>query len=336
MEFLSPYLDDIWLLHMAFFLLAYAISDGVDLGVGMISLLSSSDAERELLMGTLKSNWHGNQTWLIILAGMLFGAFPMFYAIVFSAMYIPILIMLFGLVIRGVSFEFSGHSKNPRRWLVSFGIGSLIAATAQGFALGGLLSGRIHVQGGAYVGGGFDWLDPFAMVVTAGVLMGYAMLGASYLIMKTKGKTQEKSYRYAFRFAVPVAAISLCVHVWTLIRYPYILRKWTEFPYFFYMGGLAVLSVAAFFLFLISLFRHREKALMIWNALLVVFSFTALSVGFYPYMIPGIEGTSITVSEAATSEDTLLFMLVVSAIFVPIILAYTTYEYWVFRGKTAP
>jgi len=333
-EALKPHLADIWLLHMGFFLLYYAVSDGLDLGVGMISLFSKSSRERATLMGSIRSNWHGNQSWLIILAGMLFGAFPTFYAIVFSALYIPILIMLFGLVFRGVAFEFHDHSERKRLWEISFGYGSLIVSIAQGLALGAILSGNITVENGHFTGGPWAWLNPFGLLVAAGVLIGYSMLGANYLLMKTAGELQERSYRIAWGTSIVTLLVSLSVHAWVAFRYPHVGERWTTYPWMLLIDGFSLLAAAAYIALLVCIKKRREVAPIFLNAAIVVFSFTALSIGLYPYMIPNASSDGVTVAELAAAPETLMFMLYFSVVAVPVILVYTSYEYWVYRGKT--
>lgn len=333
METITTHLPDIWLQLIGFFLLYYAVTDGADLGVGMWSLLSRRPEERQAMMASISSIWHGNQTWLVILGGMLFGAFPIFYAILLSALYIPIIVMLFGLILRGVSFEFHERSGNKMLWCHVFGLGSLIVTLAQGFALGGLLGG-LHVSQGRFAGSVLDWLSPYAAFIAAGVVAGYLMLGASYLIARTTGALQEKSFRLAAGAGLFTLLISAGVHFWTTARYPVMLQKWTtaaRLP----LGLLILGTVAAFALYFVSLRSRRwQRAPLLLNAAILVFSFSALSIGLYPHMIPGVVSSSLTVYQAAASPKTLLFMLTSTAVLLPVILSYTAYNYWVFRGKT--
>jgi cytochrome d ubiquinol oxidase subunit II len=331
-DLIEPFLADIWLFLIGFFLLYYAITDGSDLGVGIISLFSKEEEERALLMASIRNTWHGNQTWLVILGGMLFGAFPLFYGLVLSALYIPIVIMLFGLVFRGVSFEFHEYARHKIDWGLSFSLGSLIATLGQGFALGGLLSG-LHIENRQFVGSVWGWMNPFSLVITAGVVLGYIMLGANYLIMKTENELQHRSYRISLVSSLCTAAVSVVVHVWTIYRYPAVLRKWSAMPDVFYVAAFPFLAVVAFFMLLLSLWRHREVAPTIWNAVIVLFSFIGLSISMYPGMIPQVVSPAITVGDAAASPPTLMFMLVVTAVLIPVILTYTAYEFWVFHGK---
>jgi len=333
MEAILPYLADIWLFLIGFFLLYYAITDGADLGVGIISLFARDDEERGRMMGTVEAAWHGNQTWLVLLGGMLFGAFPLFYAVLLSALYIPILLMLFGLMFRGVAFEFRKLARHKAGWGLAFSLGSFIAAMAQGFALGGLLWG-LEVENGRFVGSVWGWLSPFSVLAALGVLFGYVMLGAGYLIMKTTGDLQARSYRQALIASLATIPIAVTVHLWTIARYPHVAQKWVTLPDFFEVSLFPALAMLAFAMYFRCLYKRREVAPLLWNAVIILCSFIGLSVGMYPMMIPHVILPSVTVQSAAASPKTLLFMLVVTAVLIPVLLSYSVYGFWVFRGKT--
>ncbi|MEJ2032652.1 MAG: cytochrome d ubiquinol oxidase subunit II [Deltaproteobacteria bacterium] len=324
-------LANIWLLLIGFFLLYYAVTDGADLGVGILSLFASGEEEREAMMAAIGSTWHANQTWLVILGGMLFGAFPLFYSVVLSALYIPFILMLFGLVFRGVAFEFREHARQKSFWSFSFGIGSLITTLSQGFALGGLLGGLTIIQG-RFVGTLWEWFTPYAGLAAAGVFFGYVMLGSNTLIMKTKGKLREKSFTAARFSAVATLVVSALVYFQTLLRYPGMAAKWEHFPKS-PMIFLVLFTFAAFVFYFISLRKKARAQPYFWNGVIIVLSFTGLSVGLYPHMIPGGKAEAMTVQDVAASPDTLRFMLVVVGVLLPIILAYTSYSYWIFRGS---
>lgn len=331
-ESVNNNLATVWLLLIGFFLLYYALTDGADLGIGILTLFTRDFEEREAMMQSIHTIWHGNQTWLVILGGMLFGAFPLFYAIVLSALYIPFILMLFGFVFRGVAFEFHANAKRKSVWLYSFGIGSLIATLGQGFALGGLLGG-IEVESEKFAGRPWDWVNWYAAIAAAGVFCGYLMLGAGFLVAKTTGPLQERSYRAAGISGVCTLLVSLAIYVLTSMQHKEMAAKWTAWPpsllYLF-----LVLALGAFAMFFISLRRKKQRAPLVWNWLVLIFSFTGLSIGLYPNMIPGVISQSLTVQEVAASPLTLRFMLGATAVLLPIILFYTGYSYWIFRGKT--
>ncbi len=324
-------LASIWLLIIGFFLLYYAVTDGFDLGVGILCLFSRDAKDRRLMVESVRNIWHTNQTWLVIVGGMLFGAFPMLYSVMFSALYIPSMFMLLGLIFRGIAFDFSEDSKSRRFWNLNFGLGSLIATLAQGFALGGLLSG-ISVRDGRFVGGVWDWATPFTFLVTLGVVVGYLMLGANYLIMKTEGDLQEKSFRRSFIFSSGTLILSVLVYFWLNLVYPHAGHKWVSSPDVYYVIIAPLLTGFGFFMVFRSLYKGRERAPLVWNAVTVALGFIGLSVSLYPHMIPHIV-SPVTVEQAAASPSTLIFMFVVTGVLLPVILFYTTYTYKVFRGK---
>jgi cytochrome d ubiquinol oxidase subunit II len=325
------YLANIWLLIIGFFLLYYAVTDGFDLGVGILCLFSRNASERQLMVQSLTNIWHTNQTWLVIVGGVLFGAFPMFYSVLFSALYIPAVLMLLGLIFRGIAFDFSENSRSRRFWNLNFGLGSLMATLAQGFALGGLLSG-ISVKDGRFVGGVWDWVTPLTFLVTLGVVIGYLMLGANYLILKTEGELQGRSFRLSFVFSVGTLILSASVYFWINLMYPHAGHKWISSPEVYYVIIVPLLTCLGFFMVFRSLYKRRETAPLVWNAVTVALGFMGLSVSLYPHMIPHVV-SPVTVEQAAASPSTLIFMFVVTGLLLPVILFYTTYTYRVFRGK---
>ncbi|MGA3175311.1 MAG: cytochrome d ubiquinol oxidase subunit II [Syntrophorhabdales bacterium] len=201
------YLPELWVVLIVLFLLYYAITDGFDLGVGIISLFTRSPEDRSEMILSLKGIWSGNQTWIVVLGGMLFGAFPIFYSILLSALYIPMAIMLFAFIFRGIGIDLGERYQYRPFWRYSFGIGSLAATLSQGFALGGLLSG-INLKNGSFVGGVWDWLNPFALLITAGVLFGYTMLGGNFLVWKLEGRLAEKGRYFALVASVAAGIVS--------------------------------------------------------------------------------------------------------------------------------
>ena len=332
METLSLHLPKIWLSIIGFLLLYYVVTDGCDLGLGIISLYLRGGQDRKLLMNAISPVWHGNQTWLLVLGGMLFGAFPPFYSIFLSSLYLPMVVMIFGFILRGVAFEFRGHSRNKEWWILSFGIGSLISAIAQGFALGGLLGG-LRVENGQFAGGVWDWLNPYAALIAAGVVCGYVMLGAHYAILKTQGDIQQRSFLYARAASVCTLIATVAVHFWTALRYPHVAQKWNPFSEFSLMPLFAVITATSFVALFYCLRKRYESAPLILNIAIIVSSFTGLSVGLYPDMVPGGFATPVKVEDAAASPKTLVFMLAVTAILLPIIVFYNSYTAKVFSGK---
>jgi cytochrome d ubiquinol oxidase subunit II len=332
METIGAHLPQIWLCLIGFFLLYYVVTDGTDLGVGMISLLARDDQERGLMMETIGPVWHNHQTWLVLLGGMLFGAFPVFYAVLLSSLYVPMVFMLLGLILRGVSFEFRAHSERKRLWGLAFGVGSLITAVTQGLALGGLLGG-LELSRDRFVGDIWGFVGPFSLTVTAGVIVGYLMLGCTYLHMKTDGRIRRSSLVRARRAALATLAVSVAVHVWSLFRHPVVLEKWTSPGTLAVLAPLLGVTLLGFGLYFRDLARDRERAPFVWNAVIILCSFSALSIALYPHMIPSLTLDPLTVQSAAASPGTLGFMLAVIAVLLPVILTYTVLTYRIFRGK---
>ncbi len=330
MAWLDVHVAEIWFSIIVFFILYYAVADGLDLGVGMISLVTRDEKERGVMMASLQSMWQDNQAWLVLLGGMLFGAFPLFYSIALSALYVPFIVMLFGLIFRGVAFEFRDHARNPSLWSLSFGLGSLVTALSQGFILGGIFYG-IPMEGYSFTGTIWSWFHPYSVLFTLGVLSGYIMLGSNYLILKTEGEIQRRSMFYSSLAAVSTLLISIAIYIWTIARHPYMARKWLAIPGLFNVALFPALALVAFVMYLRSLRRRSELAPFLWNAAFVFCAFSGLSVGFYPYIIPNM----VTIQNAAVSSPkTLIFMLAVIVILLPVILTYIGYKHWLFRGKT--
>ncbi len=333
MEFINANLANIWLGLIGFFLLYYTLTDGADLGIGMLTLFTRDQQEKNAMMQSIHTIWHGNQTWLVILGGMLFGAFPLFFSIVLSALYIPFILMLFGFIFRGIAFEFhaNAHERGKPIWLFSFGLGSLMATLGQGLALGGLMGG-INVQADSFAGQPTDWMNWYSAIAAAGVICGYLMLGSGFLIARTTGPLQQWSYRVARLAGFLTVIVSAAVYVGTSILHEEMAAKWTAWPpslvYLF-----AVLTLIACVRYFQSLNLKKRLAPLVWNYLIIILSFSGLSIGLYPGMIPSMDSTSLTVQDVAASPTTLRFMLGVMAVLLPIILTYTTYTYWIFRNK---
>lgn len=323
---------DLWLAIIGFFLLYYAVTDGFGLGVGILCLFSKENRERKIMMESLTYIWHTNQTWLVLVGGMLFGAFPLFYSVLFTALYIPAVIMLLGLLLRGVAIDFSEHSRSESSfWTVTFGAGSLIAAVAQGLALGGLLGG-IMVRNGQFAGSVWDWVNTFSFLTSLGVAIGYVTLGCNYIVLKTEGPLQEKMRKSALVFSVLTVVMSVTVFLWINLKYPQAGEKWVSMPQTVYMAGLLILPAAGFFMLFRSIMKRQEVAPLFWNAVTVSMGFIVLSVNMYPAMIPDVI-SPVTIQDAAASQKTLVFMLAVMGVLIPVMLFYTIYTYRVFRGK---
>ena len=326
---LDLHLPLLWFAIIGLILLFYVVLDGFDLGVGILALLAARDQQySSAAERSLGSVWEANESWLVILGGALFGAFPPAYAIVLHALYIPITAMLAGLILRGVAFGFLDHAANKRPWNLAFAIGSLLAAAAQGIALGGLIQG-MAVRGQRFVGTIWDWLSPFSVLVAVGVVAGYSLLGATYLIMKTEGDLQRKGARHARVAALCMLAAAIGVTLWTPFLHRYIADKWLSAAIPYWLAPLPLLATFCFVMLWRALKLPQERSPFFWSLGIFVASFGGLAASLYPYLIP----QSLTVTEAASSRGTLVFMLIGIGTLLPVIWVYNGYQYAVFRGK---
>jgi cytochrome bd ubiquinol oxidase subunit II len=319
----------IWAILIAFAVLAYVVLDGFDLGLGILFPFFRNDRQRDVAMNTVAPIWDGNETWLVLGGGGLFAVFPLAYAVIMPALYAPIIAMLLGLIFRGVAFEFRWKANTSRAvWDWSFTIGSFVAAFAQGIALGALVQG-IDVVDRAYAGGWWDWLTPFSITTGIAVVIGYTLLGTTWLIAKTEGEIQEQAYEWAWTAGIGMIVMIGIVSLWTPFLNDVYMQRWLAFPAILYAAPVPLLVIAATYSLFKSLQMRRELQPFLSALALFVFCFIGLGIGFFPYMVPH----SITIWEAAGPDSSLLFLLVGASVLLPLILAYTAYSYWVFRGK---
>jgi cytochrome d ubiquinol oxidase subunit II len=221
MDALQLFLGNIWFFRVGLMLVLYVVLDGFDLGVGILSLIACDEDRRGVMMSSLGAVWDANETWLVVLGGALFGAFPLVYGIALHALYLPVMMMIFGLIFRGVAFEFHAHARHKSPWGVAFGAGSLVAAICQGLILGAVIGG-LSVRDNRFVGGVWDWLQPFPVLAAAGVVCGYALLGATFLIIKTTGQIQQRGYRRARISAWAMLGAAAAVTIWTPVLHEHI------------------------------------------------------------------------------------------------------------------
>ncbi len=322
-------LPAVWFMILGFILLLYTMLDGFDLGVGIVSLLVKDDKTRGLLMASLGSIWDANETWLVLFGGIIFGAFPAVYGLVMTALYIPLIAMLVGLIFRAVSFEFREHAKAKKPWGLAFGWGSLLTAVSQGLAFGGLLWG-VNIIGGKYEGGVFDWLSPFSVLTAVAVLGGYMMFGSTYIIMKTQGGVARFARRTA-GWGAAIAAVGAFIDtILAVSKYPFLTQKWTSVPGSFLTIVPFALGMAAFGMMLLAISRGRERLPFICALAFAFFGYVALSANYFPIIVP----PALTVYQTAAQPLTLRAMLIAVGVALPILLAYNILQYWIFRGKT--
>ena len=315
-----------WVSLLAISILLYVLLDGVDLGVGLLFGLAN-EPRRGAMLSAVAPIWDGNETWLVVTAVILWGAFPPVYATVMSAFYLAVIVMLLGLILRGVAFEFRYKTERLRWiWDLSFAGGSLIATFIQGLMVGALVQG-LQVTNGQYSGGAFGWLTPFAILCGIGLCLGYALLGACWLAKKCEGEVRDVAHRQIPILAIGVLAFLVVVFAYALAENLPILHRWIDRPYLFVFP--AVGAVAATVLAL-SILRHNDHWPFYMVALIFMSAFGTLALSFWPYMIPNV----ITVNEAAAPQSSLVFMFWGCGLIVfPLMLIYTVVSYSVFRGK---
>ncbi|SHG53983.1 cytochrome d ubiquinol oxidase subunit II [Bradyrhizobium erythrophlei] len=318
-----------WVLLLAISILLYVLLDGVDLGVGMLFGLASSEDRRSAMLSSVAPIWDGNETWLVVTAVILWGAFPVVYATLLSAFYLALIIMLLGLILRGVAFEFRYKTQRLRWiWDLSFAGGSLIATFIQGLTVGVLVQG-LQVTNGQYSGGMFGWFTPFAALCGIGLCLGYALLGACWLAKKCDGEVRDVAHRQIPVLAGGVLVFLVAVFAYALAENLPILHRWIDRPYLFVFPAIG--AVAAIVLAL-SILRQNDRWPFYMVAVIFVSAFGTLALSFWPYIIPGV----ITIDEAAAPRSSLMFMFWGCGLIVfPLMLLYTAISYSVFRGKVS-
>lgn len=318
----------IWACIIGFAIVAYVIMDGFDLGIGILFPLLRVGRDRDTAMNSIAPVWDGNETWLVLGVGGLLAAFPLAYAIILPALYAPMIAMLLGLVFRGVAFEFRWRDPAHRGfWDAAFTGGSLVAAMAQGMTLGALLQG-ITVVDRAYAGSWFDWLTPYTLLTGLGTVAGYALLGATWLVWKLDGPEQGHARRMAKRAAWATFGLMGAVSLYNLVLRPEYADRWLSTPELYYTWPVPILTGALALMLLRSL--KEGEAAPFWLSLgLFLLGMAGLGATMWPNVVP----PSLTIWDAAAPEKSQVFMLIGVALTLPLILAYTAWAYWVFRGK---
>jgi cytochrome d ubiquinol oxidase subunit II len=320
----------VWAFIIAFAVFVYVVMDGFDLGLGILFPLFPNKADRDVIMNSVAPVWDGNETWLVLGGGGLMAAFPLAYAVLMPALYTPMIAMLIGLIFRGVAFEFRWRTTQStrNRWDLAFAGGSLLAALAQGIALGAILQG-VHVEGRHYAGGWWDWLTPFSLLTGLALIVGYALLGATWLVLKTENELRDKAYRLSWPLVFAMLGAIGAVSLATPFLHIQYAQRWFTWPNVLFTAPvpIAVASVTA--LLLLSLANKQDSQPFFLSLALFVLSYAGLGISMWPYIVP----QSITIWQAASPENSQLFMLVGVAVLVPLILGYTAWAYWVFRGK---
>lgn len=336
----------IWSILIAFAVMLYVLLDGMDLGIGMLTGLAKSEEERNMMTATIEPVWDGNETWLILGGGGLFAAFPLAYAVLMPAFYLPILMMLAALIFRGVAFEFRHKAVRPttrKFWNGAFFGGSLAAALSQGFVLGGFVKG-VSVEGRAFAGGAFDWLSPFSILVAGSVAVGYVLLGACWLVLKTQGELYAKARAWARRALIAVGLAFAAVSLAMLSVDPDVTARWgvsmreVDFATALPLAPIPLAGLA------LTIWLFRDLSMTPgpdtapdWRPYLLaagifLTGYLGLAVSIFPFLVP----FELTVWDTAARDNALGLMLVGAAVMLPIILAYTAYVYSIFWGKVKP
>ena len=319
-----------WAVLLAASIFIYVALDGFDLGLGILYPFFPEQEERDLLMNSVAPVWDGNETWLVLGGGGLFAAFPLAYAILMPALYPPVIAMLLALVFRGVAFEYRWRTER-RRWVWDWAFigGSTVATFCQGVILGAILQG-IEVDGRQYGGDWLDWLTPFSLICGAAVIAGYGLLGATWVNMKATGKTQVDARRLAWVFGLATVAFIIVVSIFTPFLEANYYERWLTFPNIVYAAPVPIAVAALVFALFHALYTHEHDYWPFLIALtLFLITFVGLGLSMWPYIIP----TEVTIYDAAAPYKSQLFMFVGAVVLVPLILGYTAYAYWVFRGK---
>ncbi len=322
------YLPVIWAALIGTAVAMYVILDGFDLGIGILFPLAKSTSERDQMMRSIAPFWDGNETWLVLGGGGLWVAFPTAYAVIMPAFYLPVIVMLLALVFRGVAFEFRLVSRSKVWWDIAFVAGSTLAAFSQGLILGALVQG-VTVQNGAFAGGHFDWATPFALTCGLALIAGYALLGATWLVMKTEGAVAERARGQAKICLLLVLAFMGAVSLWTPLSIPRIADRWFSLPNFFFLWPVPLITA----LLAVGLWRwieaRRDVLPFVASIGLFLLGYLGLVISSYPYLVP----PSLTVWQTAAAPASQIFMLIGTIFLLPIILGYVIFIYWLFRGK---
>jgi len=333
---MEEWLPAIWIGLLGVAVTLYVLMDGFDLGLGILFPLARDKVERDQMMSSVAPFWDGNETWLVLGGGGLWVAFPKAYAIIMPALYIPVIVMLLALILRGVSFEFRVVSDN-RFWDFTFFFGSLVATFAQGLILGGLIQGIVVVDG-AFAGGPFDWFDPFTICCGLGLIAGYGLLGVTWIMLKTEGPVRERMRALAVPLLAAVMVFVAVVSLWTPFAVSRIAERWFAWPNIAMLWPVPVLTAGLAFLVMRAIWADRSFFPFFGSMGIFLFCFIGLAVSTWPYIVPppGEGPGGVTVAEAASSPETQLFLLVGALALIPVNLAYTAFNYWTFRGKVRP
>jgi cytochrome d ubiquinol oxidase subunit II len=326
---METYLPIIWAAILGLAVAMYVILDGFDLGIGILFPFAETDRDRDQMMSSVAPFWDGNETWLVLGGAGMMVAFPLAYSIILPALYLPVIIMLLALVFRGVAFEFRwiGVTSKPH-WTFAFAAGSAVAAFCQGVILGGLIQG-IKVENGAFAGSDFDWATPFAVLCGLGLVAGYGLLGATWLVMKTEGRVAEHARMEARLLLFAVLAFMVVVSLWTPLAFERVAVRWFSLPNILFLWWVPVATALVSFALSRWLETGREVLPFLATIALFLLGYLGLLISNFPYLVP----PSLTIWQTAAAPSTQVFMLMGTLVMLPIILGYMIFVYWIFGGK---
>jgi cytochrome bd ubiquinol oxidase subunit II len=306
------------------------VMDGFDLGIGILFPFVRDRADRDTMINTVAPVWDGNETWLVLGGAALLAAFPLAYSVLLSALYLPLVLMLAGLIWRGVAFEFRFKSNEQQKvfWSKAFSWGSYIATFSQGVCLGAFING-FKVTGPSYLGGAMDWLTPFSLFTGVGLVVAYALLGSTWLIMKTEGTLQRRMIALARPVTFALLAVIGVISLWTPLTHPEVATRWFSLPNLFYFSPVPLLVLATTWAILSALKRVTHATPFLLTLFLMLLGYSGFAISLWPNIIP----PNVSIRQAAGPAESLGFTLVGALLIIPVILAYTSWSYFVFRGK---
>ncbi|EAA25656.1 cytochrome d ubiquinol oxidase subunit II [Rickettsia sibirica] len=330
----APYIDLplVWGGLIATAICLYVLLDGFDLGVGILFPFAPTDDCRHKMINSIAPFWDGNETWLVLGGGGLFAAFPLAYSLLMPALYIPIILMLLGLIFRGVAFEFrfKAHIGHRYIWDYAFHFGSMITVFCQGLMLGTFVQG-IEIEGREFAGGSFDFLTPFSVMTGIALIFGYALLGATWLILKTEKTTQDWGYKSALYILFYVALFMGLVSLWVPFLNNHINHRWFSVPNIYYLSIVPIVTALIFIKLIKAVKQKKEVKPFIYTILLFLLGYLGLVISIWPYIVP----YKVTLETAAAAPESQSLLLIGAGIFLPVILGYTFYCYYIFRGKSS-
>ena len=323
----------IWFVIIVFATLMYIVMDGFDLGIGMLFSIVHTPGERDVMVNSVAPVWDGNETWLVLGGAGLFGAFPLAYAVIADALAIPLTMMLIGLIFRGVAFEFRFKATPSHRlfWDYAFAGGSLLATVSQGIVVGAVING-FDIAERRFAGSALDWLTPFNVFCGLGLVAAYLLLGTTWLIMKSDGALQERMRKLTRHVLLALLAVIAVVSIWTPLSWQYIAERWFTLPNFYWFVPVPILvTIFSLWIWRLSSDNSSHARPFILTLGLIFLGFSGLGISLWPYIIP----PHITLWDAAAPPASQMFMLVGTLIIIPVILMYTAWSYYVFRGKVS-